>query len=180
MTAKHFGFVFCRARRLTKWQYKHFNAAIYGKPSIQNQKLHTFYCLWVYLKVSWFCLMRYQSYGLKILTDGHGGDNAHCLCHDYGSCIISSRTCIDLEWIKLMFCSSVKARPFKFSWKDIFNFILNECQINMLALCHVIKKTACLGQFWVEKQLFIYHTGGTLFADVLVKITLLWLRKYVQ
>ena len=47
MTSKQFGFVFW-VRRLTKWQYKHFNAAIYIRPNIQNQKLYTFYCLWVY------------------------------------------------------------------------------------------------------------------------------------
>ena len=46
-----FYFVFCRVRRLTKWQYKHFNAAIYIRPIIQNQKLYTFYRLWVYVVV---------------------------------------------------------------------------------------------------------------------------------
>ena len=45
-------------RRLTKWQYKHFNAAIYMRPSIQNQKLYTFYCLWVYLQMHRFKLQK--------------------------------------------------------------------------------------------------------------------------
>ena len=35
-------FVFCKARRLTTWRKKPFNATIYIRPSIQNQKLYTF------------------------------------------------------------------------------------------------------------------------------------------
>ena len=31
----------CVLQSLTKWQYKHFNAAICLSPSIQNQKLYT-------------------------------------------------------------------------------------------------------------------------------------------
>ena len=35
-------YLFCKAIRLTKWHNKHFNATIYIRPSIQNQKMYIF------------------------------------------------------------------------------------------------------------------------------------------
>ena len=50
----------------------------------------------------------------------------------------------------------------------------------MSNICRVIRRTSCLNSFWFEIQMLIYHNDESLFAEILMKITLLGLRNYVQ
>ena len=43
----------------------------------------------------------------------------------------------------------------------------------MWDVCRVLRKRACWSQFWGEKQLLIYYSGGSFLGEVLKKITVL-------
>ena len=72
-------------------------------------------------------------------TDGQGGDNIDVVVYQP---------------------SSVKARHLNFHERIYFYvFTFTLLWINILDLCRVLKKTGCLGQIWVEKQLLTLVAG---------------------
>ena len=66
--------------------------------------------------------------------------------------------------------SFVESFTLQLSRKGTLASICIQFRINMWNLCRVIRKTGCWGQIWGEIHLLIYHSGGSFFAEVLVKI----------
>ena len=61
---------------------------------------------------------------------------------------------------------------------SLFTFILDK-YLGPLP-CYKENMYRFLSHFWVEKRLLIHYSSRSLFAEVLMKIILLWLRKYVK
>ena len=107
-----------------------------------------------------------------------------CMCQSRYialSCKISliSRQRTTKTLIRLRGCAGWSA-PLLFTYdKNRFSHDVAHFQINRSYLCRIIRKRVCCIQFYGEKQLLIYHGGGVIFAEDLLKINLLWLRLYV-
>ena len=71
--------------------------------------------------------------------------------------------------------SSVESFTLQLSRKGALAFISRKVRINMSDLRRVIRKRDCWSQILGKNHLGIYHSCGSFFAEVLMKIILFWL-----
>ena len=90
---------------------------------------------------------------------------------------IQKPSCEPMDRVVIMYMSLAISHPalklVSLNFHDRIYLSLFSLNFRLISWTSAVSQgTGCLRQFWVEKQLLLYHSGESLFAMVLVKIIL--------